>query len=707
MLTNAEKDAIRVHYRTLSESLPGFRPRAAQREMLAAIAVAFSQSLDESDTTDRQGESIVVIEGPTGVGKSLAYLLSGALMARARNKKLIVSSATIALQEQLVHRDIPFLLKHSGLAATYALAKGRGRYLCPYRLYQFTSDFQQTEFFEFDATVLWDKQPQAKEISQLKRMADLFHARRWNGDRDEYADNIEDKLWSRVTNDRHGCLKATCPNRQECPFFIAREAIQNVDIVVTNHDLLLADAAMGGGVILPPPAQSFFCIDEGHHLAKKAINQFSAEHSLGLSLYWLERVPALIKQIKSLSSTYSQPAELAIEASQSCLESLSTLKIQLDQSLSFPEKISENHTWLFESKEVPEEIQVIAENIALSTSTLLNRLDALVTLLSEARKVHPDEIPLIDQTSSALGMILGRAEGLAAVWALMLRKTADQAPPIARWITKQITPRLDYIISASPVSAASDLVNSLWKKVAGAVITSATLRSLGRFDLVLDRTGLHWMKGTQCLALESPFCFEEQGELYLPPLQSSPRDSESHTAEIIEWLPKLIDIQHAVGSLVLFSSRKQMQAVLAGLPTDLSTQVLMQGEQSKSKILSQHFANINHGKASIIFGLDSFAEGLDLPGEACVHVIIAKLPFSMPDDPVDKTLAAWIESKGGNPFLEITVPEASIKLIQATGRLIRTENDYGRVTILDNRLLKQPYGRKLLAALPPFKRLDI
>lgn len=707
MLTNSEKDAIRVHYRTLAESLPGFRPRAAQREMLAAVASAFSQSLNEDDTSDRQGESIVVIEGPTGVGKSLAYLLSGALMARARNKKLIVSSATIALQEQLVHRDIPFLLKHSGLAATYALAKGRGRYLCPYRLYQLTSDFQQTEFFEFDAAALWEKKPQEREISQLKRMADLFHTRRWNGDRDEYADTIEDKLWFRVTNDRHGCLKATCPNRQECPFFVARDAIQNVDIVVTNHDLLLADAAMGGGVILPPPAQSFFCIDEGHHLAKKAINQFSAEHSLGLSLYWLERVPTLIKQIKSLSSAYSQPTELAIEASESCLESLSLLKIQLDQNSNFPEELSENHTWLFKTQAIPEEIQVIAENIALSASTLLNRLDALVSLLSEVRKTHPDETPLIDQTSSALGMIIGRAEGLAAVWKLMLIKTADHTPPIARWITKQLSPRVDYIISASPVSAANDLVNSLWKKIAGAVVTSATLRSLGSFDLVLTRTGLHWMKATQCLALESPFHFQEQGDLYLPPLHSSPRDSEKHTAEIIEWLPKLIDVKHAVGSLVLFSSRKQMLAVAAGLPVNLSEHLLIQGEQSKSKTLSQHLEKIKRGQASIIFGLDSFAEGLDLPGEACVHVIIAKLPFSMPDDPVDKTLAAWIESKGGNPFLEITVPEASIKLIQATGRLIRTENDYGRVTILDNRLLKQPYGRKLLAALPPFKRLDI
>jgi ATP-dependent DNA helicase DinG len=134
-------------------------------------------------------------------------------------------------------------------------------------------------------------------------------------------------------------------------------------------------------------------------------------------------------------------------------------------------------------------------------------------------------------------------------------------------------------------------------------------------------------------------------------------------------------------------------------------QLLIQGEIPKSVLLETHHQRLEEGQPSVIFGLDSFSEGLDLPGESCVHVIIAKLPFAMPDDPVGKTLSRWIEKRGGNPFVELTVPEASIKLIQAVGRLIRTERDYGRVTILDNRLVKQSYGKKLLASLPPFKRI--
>ena len=280
-----------------------------------------------------------------------------------------------------------------------------------------------------------------------------------------------------------------------------------------------------------------------------------------------------------------------------------------------------------------------------------------------------------------------------------------EAPPLAKWIIRKANDQIDYDFCASPVSAAAHLANSLWKHAAGAVLTSATLQSLGSFNLLLSQTGLNWFPKTSTLALTSPFNFAEQGELYLPPLNSSPKDVQGHTQEIIAWLPKLIDEKQGVGTLVLFSSRKQMQEVALGLPENLKAHLLIQGDTPKATLLQNHHQNIEQNRASIIFGLDSFAEGLDLPGTACMHVIIAKLPFAMPDNPIDKTLSRWIEQNGGNPFVEITVPETSLKLIQAVGRLIRTESDYGRVSILDNRIKNASYGKKLLASLPPFKRL--
>ena len=207
------------------------------------------------------------------------------------------------------------------------------------------------------------------------------------------------------------------------------------------------------------------------------------------------------------------------------------------------------------------------------------------------------------------------------------------------------------------------------------------------------------------MALDSPFDFPKQGELYLPPLAASPKSPAAHTDAVVEWLPKLIAPDEAVGTLVLFTSRKQMNEVAMRLPEAYLPLLLVQGELPKATLLAKHYEALADNRASIIFGLDSFAEGLDLPGEACVQVIIAKLPFSMPDNPIEKTQNRWIEQRGGNPFIEVTVPEASLKLVQAVGRLIRTEQDYGRVTILDTRITTQQYGKQLLACLPNFKRI--
>ncbi|TDR79788.1 ATP-dependent DNA helicase DinG [Paludibacterium purpuratum] len=707
MLTDVEKEAIRHHYRTMTQNLPGFRPRPAQRQMLAEIANAFSRALEVEgeNNPQREGESIAVIEGPTGVGKSLAYLLAGGVMARSRNKKLVISSATVALQEQLINRDLPFVVANSDLPLTYAIAKGRSRYLCPYRLYQLTNDFSQQELLAPDPSFLWDRKPEKAELDQLRQLADDFEARRWNGDRDQWPEVIEDAMWARVTTDRHGCLKAACPNRPECPFFLARETLENVDVVVTNHDLMLADIGMGGGVILPAPEQSFYCIDEAHHLAKKAINQFAAEHSLGVALAWLDKVDATAARVAALTNKGELAAQ-AGEAAAACTETLSEWLwlLEGEKALALDSDNLEP-VWLIEDGALPEHLQGPAANMAMSGRMVFKHLSQLSDALADIRKDKGSDAASIDKLSSDLGFLLARSEQLMALWDLFEKQPAENEPPIAKWVARRSEGKGDYLFCASPVSAAASLAGTLWRRAAGALLTSATLRSLGAFDLLLAQTGLKWLPQVSCIALDSPFNFSEQGELYLPPMIASPKDANAHTREIAEWLPKLIDTTEPVGSLVLFSSRKQMQEVAALVPTALRDRLLVQGEWPKSVLLAEHLQRLDGGQASVIFGLDSFSEGLDLPGERCVHVIIAKLPFAMPDDPVGRTLSRWIEKRGGNPFTELTVPEASIKLVQAVGRLIRSERDYGRVTILDNRLVRQSYGKKMLASLPPFRRI--
>ncbi|HFC8549263.1 TPA: ATP-dependent DNA helicase DinG [Neisseria lactamica] len=715
MLTDLEKNAIRDHYQNIGKNLPGFRPRASQREMIAAVANAFSRTLareEGGEPPKREGESIAVIEGPTGVGKSLAYLLAGGIMAQTRGKRLIVSSATVALQEQLVDRDLPFLVEKSGLELSFALAKGRGRYLCPYKLYQLTQNNAQQNLLGFEAPeVLWDSKPKPEELKLLRDIADEFSARRFNGDRDAWPEKIDDAVWLKVTNDRHGCLKAACPNRAECPFYLARDVLETVDVVVANHDLLLADISMGGGVILPAPENSFYCIDEAHHLPKKALSRFAAEHSWNIAVWTLEKLPQLTGKIAALTDK-AELANLADEAAASLLDSLHEWQFHLAEEPSLSLGSSENDrrtnsepTWLWEDGKIPEGLETTVSNTAIAARSLLKHVIGLNDALSAARREKEQDSALIDRLTGEFGLFISRIEQISAVWDLLSTVPIEGEEPLAKWITRRADDKNDYIFNASPISSASHLANSLWRRAAGAVLTSATLQSLGNFNLMLRQTGLQWLPETTTLALKSPFDFEKQGELYIPPIYASPKDPEAHTAAIIEWLPKLISPGEAIGTLVLFSSRKQMQDVALQLPDDYLPLLLVQGELPKAVLLQKHHRAIEEGKASIIFGLDSFAEGLDLPGTACVQVIIAKLPFAMPDNPIEKTQNRWIEQRGGNPFIEITVPEAGIKLIQAVGRLIRTEQDYGRVTILDNRVKTQRYGQQLLAGLPPFKRI--
>lgn len=715
MLTDLEKNAIRDHYQNIGKNLPGFRPRASQREMIAAVANAFSRTLTREEGGDppkREGESIAVIEGPTGVGKSLAYLLAGGIMAQTRGKRLIVSSATVALQEQLVDRDLPFLVEKSGLELSFALAKGRGRYLCPYKLYQLTQNNAQQNLTGFETPeVLWDSKPKPEELKLLRDIADEFSARRFNGDRDTWPEKIDDAIWLKVTNDRHGCLKTACPNRPECPFYLARDVLETVDVVVANHDLLLADISMGGGVILPAPENSFYCIDEAHHLPKKALSRFAAEHSWNIAVWTLEKLPQMTGKIAALTDK-AELANLADETASSLLDSLHEWQFHLAEEPSLSLGPSENDrrtnsepTWLWEDGKIPEGLETTVSNTAIAARSLLKHVIGLNDALSAARREKEQDSALIDRLTGEFGLFISRIEQISAVWDLLSTVPIEGEEPLAKWITRRADDKNDYIFNASPISSASHLANSLWRRAAGAVLTSATLQSLGNFNLMLRQTGLQWLPETTTLALKSPFDFEKQGELYIPPIYASPKDPEAHTAAIIEWLPKLISPGEAIGTLVLFSSRKQMQDVALQLPDDYLPLLLVQGELPKAVLLQKHHRAIEEGKASIIFGLDSFAEGLDLPGTACVQVIIAKLPFAMPDNPIEKTQNRWIEQRGGNPFIEITVPEAGIKLIQAVGRLIRTEQDYGRVTILDNRVKTQRYGQQLLAGLPPFKRI--
>ena len=298
----------------------------------------------------------------------------------------------------------------------------------------------------------------------------------------------------------------------------------------------------------------------------------------------------------------------------------------------------------------------------------------------------------------ALGALYRRLETNRDLWGSYGAEDSVDAPPTARWIQPR---EYDLQVSSSPIDVAAMLRDQLWDRCHAALVTSATLAVAGDFERFCRKAGIE--PDANFRALSSPFRHAEQAELIVPVLKDAdPRDPETHWTAIAGKLPELIGSTR--GTLVLFTSWRQLLSVRDLVETEFGDDLLVQGDLSRSEILTRHRSAIDSGSRSIIFGLASFAEGVDLPGAYCEHVIIAKIPFATPDDPVGATLNEWIEARGGNPFREISLPDAALRLVQSCGRLLRTESDTGRITVLDRRLADAWYGKMLLAALPPFRR---
>jgi len=299
MLADSTKDAIRAAWARLKAALPGFQPRAAQGRMIAEVA----RTLSEPHGT-------AAIEAPTGTGKSMAYLVAGHAAASAQKKRLLVATATIALQEQLVERDIPQYLALTGQEAKVALAKGRGRYLCPRNLALALRSLDGTDQlgFGFDADLaIWSRPPAERDKQALARLADAWEHGHWNGDMDAAPEPVGEVLRPLLTTTAGGCTNRKCAYFMQCPFFTARRAVEDADIIVANQDLVLADLTMPadedswGGVILPRPDQTLYVIDEAHHLPAKAIDRGAAEVPLALAARQLNRLARHVHAAYSLT----------------------------------------------------------------------------------------------------------------------------------------------------------------------------------------------------------------------------------------------------------------------------------------------------------------------------------------------------------------------------------------------------------------------
>ena len=708
MLTEAQKNRIQTTYRKFT-SREGFRPRYGQRVMIAEIA-KYLGSIEENEQGQRTSPpAVCVVEAGTGTGKTLAYCMSVLPLALDEKRKVIVSTATTALQEQVISKDLPELAKYSGLEFTYALAKGRGRYLCLSKLDQ-QLDTNDSELSALPLFLMPEENSQADK-SQLETFFTKYASGAWDGDRDTWEEVIEQDIWRTISTDNQQCSKRRCSYFNSCPYYVSRRSWDEADLIVVNHDLLLSDLALGGGVLLPPPETSILVLDEAHHLADKALNHFTVHSGLKTVETWLKSLSKAMAEFLPFLGPGNYMGRH--------IEDISQVSVQLHDWFSrIYDYLAESIVWdaddnslsntrrhRFKQGIIPNDFHAMACEVRVLTASLCRLLDDLRSEVTKAVDEKSDSglsKEEGEQWFPVFGSLCDRAENIHDLWMFYSKPQDEKALPSAKWLVlKDYENAADIALYGSPLSAGGLLHEELWKKTFAAVLTSATLTALGKFDRLAQKAGLP--KASVYHQVASPFDFQNVARLLVPKMKACASNPEAHTTEIVERLESWVGDHKAV--LVLFSSRKQMNDVQFQLKGTLSKDIMTQDDFSKQELVRRHKETIDAGKRSIVFGLASLAEGIDLPGGYLTHVIIAKIPFSVPNDPLEESISEWLEAQGRNPFMEVTVPDASLKLIQACGRLIRTEEDKGQVTILDTRLLTRRYGHLLLNSLPPYQRV--
>ena len=689
MLGEKTKEAIRSAYKNIGESLENFNPRKEQAYLIAEIAKTIAGEYSKE-------RRHIVIEAGTGTGKSLAYCIGAIPLAVKTQKKVVISTATVALQEQLVDKDLPFLLEHSGFDFSYCLVKGRQRYVCRERL-----TIACTDSDDGNQVALFTEKPKQDDIRLLNRMFKALNERKWQGDRDSWPTPIPNHIWQHIQSDKHSCLKHISEH-SHCPFHKAREEMDIADVLVVNHSLLLADLELGGGRILSDPEDTIYIIDEAHHLPDITRDHSSAMATVKGAIDWLSKIAVTSDKITKLctSERAISPSLKLNDYSQEIIADLQKVNSFFDanQQVYF----ASEKQYRYENGIIPKELKNFADDIQSASKKALAEINKLYNLLMEEIKDGNVQIHLAEPLLGSAGFEIQRLENLQKIWYMYAKSDPEKAAPLARWIEKTSGNRDDYLVSASPIEVGFMLEDNLWSKCEAAVLCSATVCALNSFDHFRRQSGLGQNDGTQYKKLNSPFNFQENAVLFIPKMKFEPNVSDKFTEELIDKLPSLL--RENQGNLVLFSSYWQMEQVAESLrkkPKYKDIQV--QGEQARQHIIETHKQRCKDGKTSIIFGSQSFSEGLDLPGKLLTNLIITKLPFSVPTSPVDQAQAEYIKLNGGNPFMQISVPDASKKLIQSCGRLLRNELDTGMITILDRRLVSKRYGKELLNSLPPFK----
>jgi len=704
-------------FESVVQASTGFRVREGQHLMARQVAETFARAQlgKPEDDVDEPERAIAVIQAGTGVGKSLAYSVPAIAMALARGTRVLISTATVALQEQLVHKDLPQLAARMEQPFAFALAKGRGRYVCKLKLERLAGggsgggddDLLDDDLFPDEAAQA--RHPRHDAEARLRfytSLADALAQGGWDGDRDSLDTPPEPEVWSPVAAEASSCTGRHCPLFNQCSYFERRKALVAAQVIVANHDLLLSSI---GARLLPELDNCLLVIDEAHHLPATALDQFACEMDLS-RLTWLDKLASRALRIGQLVEV-EEIADIPNHTARlrAALQDLARLVMDVygeQLRAPLPGRRSFNSSMPTRARVsgglLPDALVEPLGQAAHHAGGFLQALSAIAKALKSEMRDKPDEARRLSQLYAQIGSLAPRLEGVHACAQLLLQDAPEGAVPAAKWFTLQVEG--DFIVvraHASPVLPGNTLKNHLWSAVRGAVLTSATLTSCGHFDFFLRESGLHGDAAVTTLAVASPFDYARQGLLVATETQADPRDAQAFTAEMVDALLSDLALVEA-GALVLFTSREQMRQAVDAMPTAMRPVVLVQNTLPRQQLLARHRERVAQGLPSIIFGMQSFGEGLDLPGSLCESLFITKLPFAPPDDPVGEARAEWLRGAGRDPFSELVVPATAIRLAQWVGRAIRTEDDQAHVYCYDKRLVRTGYGQRLLAGLPPF-----
>ncbi len=630
----------------------GMKRRPGQELMLQEVTRTLALAAHDKDDVNR----IALVNAATGTGKSLGYILPGILMAEELKMPLVVATSSVALQGQLIEKDIPRAAKVLGLSPKVSLAVGQGRYACPVKI--------ENALGEVVNRSLIDEPIPERHLSALREAHQDYSSGKWDA-RFDARPGLPSSVVSAIKIGAGDCKGNDCPMFGQCSFTKDRLALKKADVIVTNHDLLLSSVFRGK--VLPSVDECLLVIDEGHHFPYAALNASAVEISFSQASdnldYLVKSLPAAAEGRKELAVLSNDMRKLLGE-----LERYSLAQLTSKPVVRFP--------WT--GTDGDEYGSLTAAGLPLSHS-----------LLQLADQCHESCKELRVEESARL---LEACDQLNRFFIGATTSNPPQYAPQANWIS------LNGMAAKGSTSCTvpSRPLLTIWRNAKAVVITSATLKDGGRsFHFFKKFSGIR-----QCneLDIESPFHHEEQAKIIVPRIKAKP-DTEAFYRESGGWLSAAIE-QTSHGSLVLFSSKAQMAAMLAALPGSIRHDILVQGDAPLDDLLAKHRKAVKNGKRSVLAGLLSFGTGLDLPGKECELLVIAKIPFPSPDNPVDATLSSWLEDNKRSPFKELSLPKASIVLQQWVGRLIRTESDKGAVLVFDRRLVEATYGKVLLDALP-------